>query len=728
MIKNRLKQITTRIGQRSASVKRLLLILVVVGVSVTGVTLVSGSHAASATASFSPTVIPFSAPEITNPQRGAYNWQYADYGGDAGRGAPIPMKDLYERDDFHWNQIETAAPTAAQIANKTGTYDLSMFEQGAAAAKALGGKFGFRISLMGMGDQRVPDYIINNQGTYGGNGQGGSQYAPDYNNDAFLSRIEALMKAIGAKYGNDPRFGMGDIGFYGMYGEWHLFGAPSGSTAINTASAIRIINAHVDNMPQMHWVMMYGNSDVSDAVHYAMTKVSSQGNYVGWRNDCLGSASQGYAQTGSAAWNQTPSSQADQWKRALVVGELCGLDVSGSSDIGPGTFGDVLSQVGVFHYSMVGNGNTHNGEPYSQFPADQQANWIQSMKTAGYRYELRNVNLPAVLTTGKNFTMGSTWANSGVAPTYDKWNVDYGLKDSSGNSVWEGVSSTNLKTILPTNGGTVDSSTTMQVPPGVPAGSYTLYAKIADPTAYYSPMQLASSGRQADGSYTLGSVSVQTGTVTPDPIVTPSPIPTPIPNLVSGKTFTASDGAGVAGGAVANVNDGNTSTRWISTPADNVTLSTDLGATYTLNKVGINWAGDTTKDYDIQVSTNNTAWTTVASGVTNNTTPQQIDTTSFSPAATGRYLRIVAKDRWNTAYGNSIYEIVVNGNPSMAPSPPLISIVGDINKDGHVTSADLAILLSHWNQTVATGTNGDINNDNKVSSADLAQLLSNWGK
>jgi hypothetical protein len=651
---------------RNTYAQSLILVLVAIAVSVIGVKLLTGSHAATGI-SFSPSVIPVSATEITNPIRGAYNWQYADYGGDEGRGAPIPMSDMYERDDIHWNQME---PTQ-------GNYDFSVLEQGAVAAKAKGGKFGFRIPLMGMGDQRVPDYIINNQGTYGGNGQGGGNFAPDYNNNAFLSRIEALFKAIGAKYGKDPRFGVGDISFYGMWGEWHLFGAPSGSTAINTASATRIINTQVDNMPQMHWVMMYGNSDVSGAVNYAMSKVSTLGNYVGWRNDCIGSQSQGYAQTNSAAWNQAPNAQVNQWKRAPVVGELCGLATDGSSDVGPGNFGDVLSQVGVFHYSMVGNGNTHGGAPFTSFPADQQANWMSSMKAAGYRYVLNNVSTPNLITTGRNFNLSSSWSNVGVAPTYDNWSVNFGLKDSAGNSVWSSTSSTNLKTLLAaTTNGTATFTTPFQVPLSVPAGTYTMYVQITDPTGYYKPMQLAIGGQQSDGSYTLGTTTITTGAAPADTVPTPvnpiPPAPTPAaPNLATGLTFTASDGnAGVDGQAVSNVNDSDTSSRWIGTPVDNVTLSTDLGASYKLSDVNITWAGDTTKNYLLQMSTDNTTWTTIASGATNNTASESIDTNTFTTTPTGRYFRVVATDRWNVAYGNSIYDINIAGTSTITPTPP----------------------------------------------------------
>lgn len=134
-------------------------------------------------------------------------------------------------------------------------------------------------------------------------------------------------------------------------------------------------------------------------------------------------------------------------------------------------------------------------------------------------------------------------------------------------------------------------------------------------------------------------------------------------NVATGKTFTSTVGESVleSGHPLSYINDQNENTRWISLPQDNAVVSVDLGSSYALNKVSILWAGDTTKSYTIQTSTNATAWTTVATASTNNTSPQLINHTI---AATGRYLRIVGGTRWNTTYGNSIWEIGIYGTPS----------------------------------------------------------------
>jgi hypothetical protein len=242
------------------------------------------------------------------------------------------------------------------------------------------------------------------------------------------------------------------------------------------------------------------------------------------------------------------------------------------------------------------------------------------------------------------------------------------------------------------------------------------------------------------------------GVVSPSPTPTPPtptpptptpPAPTPTPptptnpvvsqtgNLASGKTFTSSVGAhpNEPNNPASNVNDKNESTRWVSAPTDNTTLSTDLGSSYTLNKVSVLWAADTVKSYDLQVSTNNSTWTTVASGQTNNSQRQLIDTTSFSSSATGRYFRIVAKDRWNTGYGNSVWEIGLYGtasttNPAPTPPPPTPTPGnGDANGDGRVNGIDYSILSEKDGTNFAAA---DFNRDGTVGAADLAILLSRW--
>jgi hypothetical protein len=214
---------------------------------------------------------------------------------------------------------------------------------------------------------------------------------------------------------------------------------------------------------------------------------------------------------------------------------------------------------------------------------------------------------------------------------------------------------------------------------------------------------------------------VTTGTPVPTATTAPTPSPTPgaprisqSGNLLAGKTaVSSSDSTAETGHPAALANDADESTRWISEPTDNTTLSFDLGSSQTLSRVDILWAGDTTRNYQLQISANNSTWATIASGTTSNTSPQLISTTSFTASAFGRYLRVLSVDRWNASYGNSIWEMGAYA----------AALVGDVNNDSHVNVFDLSTLLSKWGTSTASA---DLNHDGTVNVFDLSVLLSHW--
>ena len=71
--------------------------------------------------------------------------------------------------------------------------------------------------------------------------------APDWNNETFLARWEALWAELGKRYANDPRLGYVDVGGYGKYGEWWVDGA---ALHITDANGLRMIKAVASGLPE----------------------------------------------------------------------------------------------------------------------------------------------------------------------------------------------------------------------------------------------------------------------------------------------------------------------------------------------------------------------------------------------------------------------------------------------------------------------------------------------
>jgi hypothetical protein len=124
--------------------------------------------------------------------------------------------------------------------------------------------------------------------------------------------------------------------------------------------------------------------------------------------------------------------------------------------------------------------------------------------------------------------------------------------------------------------------------------------------------------------------------------------------LSQGKPATASsiENAGTPASAAV---DGNGTTRWSSGFSDPQWLQVDLGGTYALNRVVLNWEAAYAKAYAIQTSTDAVSWTTVYSTATGAGGSQTLDVTG-----TGRYVRMYGTTR-ATPYGYSLWEFQVYG-------------------------------------------------------------------
>jgi len=189
-------------------------------------------------------------------------------------------------------------------------------------------------------------------------------------------------------------------------------------------------------------------------------------------------------------------------------------------------------------------------------------------------------------------------------------------------------------------------------------------------------------------------------------------------NNVSGNSNTVSvttSGSGGGGGNVAlgkpatsssnenatfppgNAVDGNAGTRWSSGFSDPQWIRIDLGQTYAINHVTLTWEAAFGRAYQIQVSNDGSAWTTIFS-----TTTGDGGTDDLAISGTGRYIRMNGTQR-ATQYGYSLFEFAVNGTPPGGST--LLS-------QGHPTTASSA-----ENATFAAGNATDGNTGTRWSSA-----------
>ncbi len=124
-------------------------------------------------------------------------------------------------------------------------------------------------------------------------------------------------------------------------------------------------------------------------------------------------------------------------------------------------------------------------------------------------------------------------------------------------------------------------------------------------------------------------------------------------NVALNKTATASSYENQTAYPASAAVDGNTGTRWSSAFSDPQWLEVDLGSSQNICQVGLDWEAAYAKSFQVQVSTDNTSWTTIYSTTTGTGGNQ-----TLSVSGTGRYIRMYGTAR-ATPYGYSLWEFQV---------------------------------------------------------------------
>ncbi|MBB5869063.1 beta-glucanase (GH16 family) [Allocatelliglobosispora scoriae] len=142
-------------------------------------------------------------------------------------------------------------------------------------------------------------------------------------------------------------------------------------------------------------------------------------------------------------------------------------------------------------------------------------------------------------------------------------------------------------------------------------------------------------------------------------------------NVAQGKEATASSVEN-AGTPAASAVDGNVGTRWSSAYTVPQWIQIDLGSTQQVCQVVLVWEAAYATAFQVQLSSNATAWTSIYSTTTGTGGTQTLDV-----SGTGRYLRVYITAK-ATQWGASLWEIQVrtgtvvtspSSSPSTQPSP-----------------------------------------------------------
>jgi hypothetical protein len=126
--------------------------------------------------------------------------------------------------------------------------------------------------------------------------------------------------------------------------------------------------------------------------------------------------------------------------------------------------------------------------------------WLRVM---GYRFILRKFTYPETVKAGEKLAFTSWWENAGAAPCYRKFPVALRLKSDGKTEIL--TTGADITSWLPGDNLYDDA---VNVPADAPPGEYDLQIGILDPRPNKPTVKLAIAGRDPDGWYLLGRITV----------------------------------------------------------------------------------------------------------------------------------------------------------------------------------------------------------------------------
>ena len=315
----------------------------------------------------------------------------------------------------------------------------------------------------------------------------GEIWQPDFADPLYLKNWGAVVAAAGARYDGHPDLDSVDISSVGYWGEgWSPY-----MPAFEVQK--KLVDIWLEAFKRTPLLM---NFDEEKALAYGTEHGS------GWRLDCWGDM-----RTSSA----DPYFQAEMldvypqqivragiqnvWQRSPVSLESCW--VPGYWKQQGWDLNYIFAQALRWHVSSVNIKST-------AIPPEWKQAFDEFQKQMGYRFILRRLEYPPVVSAGTMQPVHMWWLNAGVAPVYRPYDLAIELRSERDNA--EIKLPVDVRKWLP---GDAVFDGTIYIPANLPPGTYRLRLEMLDPRTGQPAIKLAIEGLAADGWYDLAPIDVR---------------------------------------------------------------------------------------------------------------------------------------------------------------------------------------------------------------------------
>jgi hypothetical protein len=390
--------------------------------------------------------------------------------------------DATAKVDFPASSVAYVRWFWSQIEPQRGKYEWSIIDAALSEAHKHGQRLAIRI--MPYDDKHaMPDWYITS-GARRANAQAdkdGAIWSPDADDPAYARDWSALVVEAGKRYDGHPDLNHVDISTVGYWGEgWGPY-LPSWSIQQ------QLIDLYFKAFPRTLLLM---NFDALPALEYGV-KLGA-----GWRLDCWGDwgrPGRNFAHMKDLYPQQLARGGAllqNAWQTRPVALETCGVPEHWHQWKYP--LQPILDQALRWHASTI---NLKS----SKIPDDWKAAFDEFQKRIGYRFVLKKLDYPSQVSRGSMAAVNMWWFNAGVAPVYRPFTLAVAIGD----------------TVIPLDAdvrqwlpGDSIYENTIAVPYDLTPGRYPVRVALLDLATHKPAIRLAIEGRQPDGWYQVGEITV----------------------------------------------------------------------------------------------------------------------------------------------------------------------------------------------------------------------------
>jgi hypothetical protein len=315
----------------------------------------------------------------------------------------------------------------------------------------------------------------------------GNVWQPDFSDPLYIKYWGQLVAAAGQRYDGNPYIDSVDISSVGYWGEgWSPYMPPFPVQK-------ELIDIWLKAFPHTQLLM---NFDEPQALAYG----TQHG--AGWRLDCLGdmrrkSNNKYFPAEMLQIYPQQIVRTGIQnvWQRDPVSLETCGTPSSWKKDGYDVSY--ILAQALRWHITSL---NVKS----SPIPPEWKNQFEAFEKKMGYRFILRRLQYPNSVRQGEMMPIHMWGLNAGVAPIYRKYRLAVELKSGDNAAIIRVP--VDVRKWLP---GDAVFDGSLFVPYDLPPGNYEFRIAMLDPRTQKPAIRLAIEGRQPDGWYDMGHVTIE---------------------------------------------------------------------------------------------------------------------------------------------------------------------------------------------------------------------------